>query len=367
MADDLVIGSETQRFEGVGFLTGIQRLIREAHVGLVDRLSPMGRQIVPLHTRDSPRQTASVRHNYLASDPVIHERQRSPDDVDAFLFLDVNPQADFAAVHHSLRRRKRPVIVLIHDVIPIKHPDMFFPDEVLRFRLYLQQVLNLADHVIVTSDVVGNDLQSLGWRFRAVIHVIRLGSIFRPRRPQTPETDRMSILYVSTVEPRKGHRQLLDAFDLLRREATDIDLTLIGRAGWASGDLFDAILHHPDQGGRLRWIETADDTVLQTVADRCNIGVFPSHDEGFGLFLEEGLTLGLTMVVSDIPVFRERVYDNVYFTDVSAEGIASALTQAHANGWQEPTHPIRTMGDFLDDLADLVVGLTPRTGESQHA
>ena len=358
MAEHLVIGSESQGFEGVGFLTGIQRLVRESHVGLVDRMSPLGVRIVPLHTRDIQRQANFTDHFYLSGDPVIHKHPCAPDDVDAFLFLDVNMQIDFSAVHRSQQLRHRPVIALVHDILPLVHSDLFPRQEILRFRLYLQQLLRLADHVVITSEKVRSDLLGLGWSIPGTLHVIPLGSVFQSRPPIPTDTDRLSLLYVSTIEPRKGHEHLISAFDLLRAEGLDIDLTLIGRAGWADPQLFDRIRLHQDFGGRLRWLESPDDVLLATVAEQCTIGVFPSQDEGYGLFLEEGLALGLKMVVSDIPVFRERTQANVHYTDLSPESIANGILTAHQQPWTSPTVPVRTMSDFLDELADLVTDVT---------
>jgi glycosyltransferase involved in cell wall biosynthesis len=162
------------------------------------------------------------------------------------------------------------------------------------------------------------------------------------------------MLCVSTIEPRKGHGQLVEAFNILRQEGLDIDLTIIGRRGWDSTSLINSWSQHPDFETRLRWLESPDDLILRTHAQLSSIGVCPSMDEGFGLFVEEGLALGLKMVVSDIPVFRERHYTNMIFSKRDPASLARAILAAHRSPWIEPTTPIRLMSDFVEDFFDLI-------------
>lgn len=361
----LRVGSDTQNIEGLAFVTGIQRVVREAHVSLTDLLSQRGIDVVPTHTRSAPRRREFRTNPYLEADPVLDRLPVPPEDVDAFLFLDLHAHADFARIHREIRRRPRPVISLVHDVVPILHPDWFVDDPERVFRIYLQQVLAVSDHVVVTSRKVRDDIASLGWRVRGEVHVIGLGSSFRPRAPEIPSDGRMSLLYVSTVEPRKGHDLLIGAFDRLRAAGHDIDLSIVGREGWRCAEIVDSIESHPDFGGRLRWYRSADDLTVATLARACSIGVFPSADEGFGLFLEEGLAYGLKMVVSDIPVFRERAQPNVFFAARTPTDIAEAVERAHATT-VDVSGEVRTMHDFGHELARLVAaaleGSVPSTG-----
>jgi glycosyltransferase involved in cell wall biosynthesis len=87
--------------------------------------------------------------------------------------------------------------------------------------------------------------------------------------------------------------------------------------------------------------------------------VIPSDEEGFGMFLEEAITLGLKVVASDIPVFRERAQSNLFFAPLSAAGLAEGILQAAAAPWQSlADRPVRTMRDFACDFSNLVLGIT---------
>ncbi len=334
-------------------VTGVQRVVREAHMSLTDLLSPRGVDVAPLHTREFPRRQEFRSNPYLAADPVLDQRPVAPQDVDAFLFLDLNTHADYARVHREKRRRPRPVISLVHDILPILHPEWWVDDPDRTFRIYLQQLLSVSDHVIVSTAKVRDDVTSLGWRIPGEVHVIGLGSSFRQRATDPPPDGRMSLLYVSTVEPRKGHDILIASFDRLRARGYDVDLSIVGGVGWRCDDIVQTIESHPDLGGRLRWYRGAGDLTVATLARACSIGVFPTADEGYGLFLEEGLAYGLKMVVSDIPVMRERAQPNVFFAERNPTALADAIVRAHEAVW-DASHVVRSMHDFGDELAGLV-------------
>ena len=360
MADSLVVGSETQFLETFGYVTGIQRVLRESHGTLTDVLAPLGIRTAPLHTRDRPRDLTFRGEPYLASDPVLDQQPVGPEDVDTVLLLDLHTDVDFARIFQERRRRSLPVVSVVHDILPITHPEWCVEDPRRAFRLYVQQVMAVSDHIVVTTDWVASDLRALGWRFTGDFHVIGLGTTFRQRAPEPSGDDRISILYVSTIDPRKGHDILLAAFDILRAEGRDVDLTIVGREGWRVPDVIRTLRTHPDAGGRLRWLPGADDLTVATVARGCSIGVFPAADEGFGLFVEEGLSYGLKMVVSDIPVFRERAQPNLSFHERTPQALAGAIVRAHETPWV-PTAPgdVRTMHDFGRDIAELVRSVLP--------
>jgi|GEM_PF-3514650 len=351
-----LVGSETQNIEQTTVLSGVQRVVREAHTSIADALGPSGARLVPVHTRNE-NPTGTFRANpYLASDDVLDLPPYAVSDVDAMLLLDLNTNVDFRRIFLEKQRRPLPVVALVHDILPLTDPQWWFDDPDRVFRIYIQQVFAVADHIVVTSDKVRDDLYELGWKCSAPVHTIALGSPFRQQAPDPAEDGRLSMLYVSTVEPRKGHDILLDAFDILLNDGVDADLTLIGAEGWLSESLISRIRAHSEFNARLRWLVGADDLTVATIARRCSVGVFPSADEGFGLFLEEGLSYGLKMVVSDIPVFRERATVNVSYSERSPQAFAEAVRRSHDTTWvSHRSFPTRGMRDFGTDLSTLVL------------
>ena len=58
---------------------------------------------------------------------------------------------------------------------------------------------------------------------------------------------------VGTIEPRKGHRVAIDAFEQLWNEGLDVDLVVVGKSGWESKQLIDRlqISSHSRQAAKL--------------------------------------------------------------------------------------------------------------------
>ena len=112
-------------------------------------------------------------------------------------------------------------------------------------------------------------------------------------------------LVVGTVEPRKNHTTILDAFDLLWKEGKEVDLVIAGRYGWSSEQLAERINAHPNFGRSLFWFEDLDDEGLNNEYKRAEALISASFEEGFGLPVVEALSLGTPVLASAIPSHRE--------------------------------------------------------------
>ena len=122
-----------------------------------------------------------------------------------------------------------------------------------------------------------------------------------------------SFLMVGTIEPRKGHTQTLDSFEQLWKIGCDINLVIVGKAGWMVETLIDKLRKHSKLGKHLFWLEGIGDEYLEKVyaASACLIAA--SEGEGFGLPLIEAARHKLPIIVRDIPVFREVAGEHAFY------------------------------------------------------
>jgi alpha-1,2-rhamnosyltransferase len=135
---------------------------------------------------------------------------------------------------------------------------------------------------------------------------------------------------VGTVEPRKNHALVLKWF--LKFAPAQIRLTVIGKSGWMNNVVITALRRESSLRGNLRWIEDASDDDLFYEMSRHDVGLMASHVEGLGLPVLEYSNLGLKLVLSDIPVFKEIAGDSAYFFDRnSIESLDEAIAKALAN------------------------------------
>lgn len=111
-----------------------------------------------------------------------------------------------------------------------------------------------------------------------------------------------SFLAVGTIEPRKGHRQTLAAFDQLWAKGEQANLVFVGKLGWMMDDFAKHLRRHPQYGKRLFWLESISGEHLDEIYAACTVLIAPSEGEGFGLPIVEAARHGLPVLARDIPV-----------------------------------------------------------------
>jgi glycosyltransferase involved in cell wall biosynthesis len=120
-------------------------------------------------------------------------------------------------------------------------------------------------------------------------------------------------LVVSTLEPRKRHEQILNAFEYLWTNNIDVSLVFVGKSGWKIDQLTAAIKNHSELDKRLFWLKGVDDQFLDQIYQASTCLINASEGEGFGLPLIEAAQYKLPIIARDIPVFREVVGDSAYY------------------------------------------------------
>ncbi|MCB1018839.1 MAG: glycosyltransferase [Acidobacteria bacterium] len=118
---------------------------------------------------------------------------------------------------------------------------------------------------------------------------------------------RVEMLCVSTLEPRKNHRRLLEAFARLRRETPEIDwrLTLVGNHYDGAHEIAEMIERVAAAGEGLQWMGVVDDATLHALYLRADFTVYPSEIEGFGLPILESLWHARPCICADEGVMHE--------------------------------------------------------------
>ena len=321
--------------------TGIQRVVRET-VRQLGRMADLGARMEPVSTGPDGLMLArgfGRRLFGLAPDD-MPPMKAAPAEGDAFVGLDlhIHDVGGLADTIHAVRAHGARAAVVIYDLLPVQMPACFPAPVQSMFPHWLRTISSLADGLVCISKAVADDL--LVWldanqpaRTRPLdIGWFHLGADFRPAVAQAVDhaclaaaAARPTVLVVGTLEPRKGHVDALNAFDLLWADGLDVGLTLVGRTGWLMGELERRILAHPQLGRRLHWVQDADDNLVAGLYGRSGALLMASEGEGFGLPLVEAARAGLPVISRDLPISREVCGENALYFIGGAEPLAAAL------------------------------------------
>jgi glycosyltransferase involved in cell wall biosynthesis len=242
----------------------------------------------------------------------------------------------------SVRARGGEIVSCIFDLIPELYPAACHEATVTQYRAWLRRGLMESDGFIAISQTVARELEDyveqhrlphrpglkIGW-FQCGADVPVIATDAPRDKIRAAATGEAPVfLTVGTIEPRKGHRVALAAFDQLWREGVSASLVIVGRRGWYEEAVVAAITGHPEFGHRLFWFDDVEDGELAYLYQTVAALVLPSYAEGFGLPIVEAARHGRPVICSDIPVFREVGRDGaIYFRVNDPDALAGAIRE----------------------------------------
>jgi glycosyltransferase involved in cell wall biosynthesis len=209
---------------------------------------------------------------------------------------------DFGHAHRLISAKRRFGLrlgVLVYDLIPLRRQEWCDRQSAQRFRLWIDALLTEADLLLAISQATSRDVAA----HRATLGlphlpatVIRLGDGFSPPLDDVPTgIDRPYALFVSTLEIRKNHAVLIEAWrELLKRHGPDQvpALVLVGRQGALTGDMLSLLRQSAFLDGMVVWRQDCGDAELAALYRGCRFTLFPSLYEGWGLPVAESLCFG---------------------------------------------------------------------------
>jgi glycosyltransferase involved in cell wall biosynthesis len=241
-----------------------------------------------------------------------------------------------------------PLVVTVHDAAPAIFPESFPP----RGRRFHSQGMaaagRRADLVLTVSHAAAAEITAHSSissdRIRVVPNGVA-GVVVDPKRRAAVLASRgldtrPYVLWVGSLEPRKGVGTLVAAMAAIRRrrsQATtpvgEVQLVLAGYPGWLNRDLLSAA-DAAALGPALHQLGEVDDEELWSLYGGATVFAFPSRHEGFGLPVLEAMSQGTAVLASDIPAVRE-----------VAGGAARLVAPDDVEAWTD------ALDDLLEDEA----------------
>ena len=236
------------------------------------------------------------------------------------------------------------VWIVVNDLIPADHPELAPEGTPILLDKWLRRVVPFARGMLGISGTVARDLRAhlarIGVTPPLRIEHFYLGAGLGHERAPGSALDAVAkacidpgagvYLTVGTVEPRKNHRLMLDAFERLWADNINARLLIFGRLGWRSDELARRLRDHAQFGRLLVWFEAGTDAELDHAYRHASALIFASSCEGFGLPLVEAMHYGLPVLASNIDVFREIGTDYpIFFNLDDPRALELALRKGH--------------------------------------
>jgi glycosyltransferase involved in cell wall biosynthesis len=198
-------------------------------------------------------------------------------------------------------------VTMVHDLIPITHPEYVRPESEASHRLRIAAIESLADGVIANSAATRDALMAGMSRGRALpIAVAHLGTEVHAAADPWP-ADRPYFVCVATIEARKNHLLLLNIWKRMVEERGNEAplLHLVGKRGWENEQVVDMLERCRALRGHVVEHPDLDDAAMRAMVGGACALLLPSFDEGFGMPVAEALAAGTPVIVSDIAALRE--------------------------------------------------------------
>jgi glycosyltransferase involved in cell wall biosynthesis len=181
-----------------------------------------------------------------------------------------------------LRPAAFPVVVTVHDLAVLRHPETFNLWTRQYSRLCVSRVARAARLVIAVSEHTKRDVVELLGVTEERIRVVPNG-VGEAFSPEGPAEDGDYVLAVGTVEPRKNLARLSEATRRL-----GVELRVVGAQGWG----------HVELGAGVRRLGRVSDDELARLYRGARCLAYPSLYEGFGIPILEAMASGTPVVTS---------------------------------------------------------------------
>jgi len=258
---------------------------------------------------------------------------------------------------------------VLYDIIPIYQPELCDPNIAAVFPAYLDAILRTDAVWTISGTTQDAFSRYAASRERGMppVHGVfwlpgQLGEQPRRANPSSNIEPEIRILCVSTLEPRKNHLRLLEAFGMLRAKRPDLRLrlVLIGNRYAGAPEIADEVEAAAQRDPNIEWQGAVNDQRLADEFDRAAFTVYPSLVEGFGLPILESLWMGRPCLTHNDGVMRDlAVEGGCFMADMTYPHAIMQCLETMATDQEllsrlrrdACSRRIRTWQDYADDIA----------------
>ncbi|MGQ2991841.1 MAG: glycosyltransferase family 4 protein [Brevundimonas sp.] len=258
----------------------------------------------------------------------------------------------------SLKQAGVPSIVMLHDLIPITHPEFCRPGDGEKHRVRVLNAVNHATHILANSAYTAHELARFVDReglSSPPVNAVHLGLEPRFSAVRRQETPHPYFIHVGTIEGRKNLAFLLSVWRRLQERMGERAprLVLAGRYGWENEAVLDHLERSPNLQGLVHQTAGLGDEDLVRLMSDARAVLAPSSVEGFDLPAVEASAMGLPLIASDIPAHRELVPHAELIDPLDGLGWLAALERATLKAPVAPPYQAPTWAGHFSEVERL--------------
>lgn len=232
--------------------------------------------------------------------------------------------------------RKIRYVALVHDLIPLRMPELFTKKHLQRFKIFTSICRHQADSYIAVSEATKADILHYMKVPEEKIQVIYEGANpdFTPERDEAGIKETMErfgiespyLLCLSTVEPRKNMLRTIQAYEqYVLKNDLPYKLVIVGGKGWNNGEIYDYVNEHHLNGYVLFTGYVSNEDVKNIYAN-ATLFIYASLYEGFGIPVLEAMQSGVPVITSNVSSMPEVAGDACILVDpYQTEDIKNAI------------------------------------------
>jgi glycosyltransferase involved in cell wall biosynthesis len=228
----------------------------------------------------------------------------------------------FAPAYTAPLRLDVPLVVTIHDISFVAHPEWFSVREGMRRRWICRRSAAAARAIIAVSEFTKREI--IDWLGVSPDRIHVIPSRIVPSNahaaqpsPIHPARTAPRVLYVGSIFNRRHVIDLIRAFAPIARAHADASLDIVGDDRTYPREDLAGTIAAESLERQVRWHQYVDDDRLRELYASARAFAFLSEYEGFGLTPLEALATGVPSVLVDTPVARETCGDAALYVPVN--------------------------------------------------
>jgi len=233
----------------------------------------------------------------------------------------------------------KPIVVTIHDLCFLEHPEFVSTLNLHDLRRYVPQSIQRARLLLAVSEFTKQSIHAAYGVQNDTILVtpvppIRQDHLSQDHAKQIIRNlgiEKPYLLFVGNLEPRKNLTSLVEAYAQSNVARTH-SLILAGGRGWKNEILLQRIKQLQAKGTDIILPGYITDKQKTALLQNALLVTMPSYYEGFGMPILEAFTHRVPVAISDIPVLHEVAGEAAFYFDPhDVQSIATTLDSAIQN------------------------------------